>query len=159
MADEKQEITEEAYGSMVFEDGGDLVVNLTDVQELKFENVPKGTYDAEVDEAVYGMSTSSGSPMITFTWKISGGEYDGKTLKQFLSFSVKALPGTKTNINRVAPELSTVQFKPKELCDQGYFLGKKCKIRVDLGEYQGEKRSQIRGLIAYGGDANGAQAA
>lgn len=150
MAD-KDQITDEQYQGMVFEEGGDLVVNLTDVQELKFENVPKGTYLAEVDECTYGMSQSSGSPMYSVKWKITEGEFAGKTLMQFLSFSAKALPGTKTNLNRIAPELTVQAFKPKELADQGFFLGKQAKIRVDLGEYQGEKRSQIKGLVALGG--------
>jgi len=151
-----QEITPELYAGMVFEDGGDLVVNLTDVQEMKFENVPKGTYLAEIDEATYGMSTSSGKPMITVKWKIVEGAYEGKTLMQFLSFSEKALAGTKTNLNRISPELATQAFKPRELCDSGYFLGKQAKIRVDLGEYNGEKRSQIKGLLSAGtGEGDG----
>lgn len=155
MAD-KDEISQEQYANMVFEEGGDLVVNLTDVQELKFENVPKGTYLAEVDECTFGMSQSSGAPMYSIKWKIVEGEYAGKTLMQFLSFSAKALPGTKTNLNRIVPELTTQAFKPKEFADQGYFLGKQAKIRVDLGEYQGEKRSQIKGLVAIGsGEGNG----
>lgn len=148
--------SDEEYNAMVFEDGGDLVVNLTDVQELKFENVPKGTYNAEVDECTYGMSQSSGSPMYTMKWKITDdGPYLGKTLLQFLSFSQKALPGTKTNLNRISPELATQAFKPKELADNGYFLGKVAKIRVDLGDYNGEKRSQIKGLVAAGGEGAG----
>jgi hypothetical protein len=153
VAEDKQEINDEMYQGMVFEDGGDLVVNLTDVQEMKFENVPKGTYVAEIDEATYGMSNSSGKPMITAKWKIVEGAYEGKTLMQFLSFSPKALAGTKTNLNRISPELATMPFKPRELCDQGYFLGKKAKIRVDIGEYQGEDRSQIKGLLAYTGES------
>ena len=148
MAEEKQEITPELYAGMVFEDGGDLVVNLTDVQEMKFENVPKGTYPAEIDECTYGMSSSSGKPMLTMKWKITEGAYEGKTPLQFLSFSEKALAGTKTNINRIAPKLTTVAWKPRELADQGYFLGKTAKIRVDIGEYMGESRSQIKGLIS-----------
>ncbi len=151
MADENQ-ISDEQYASMVFEDGGDLVVNLTDVQELKFENVPKGTYIAEIDECQYGMSQSSGAPMYTVKWKITDGEYANRVLMQFLSFSAKALPGTKANLNRIAPELTTQAFKPRELADQGFFIGKKARIRVDLGEYQGEKRSQIKGILAL---ANG----
>jgi hypothetical protein len=155
MADDKQEITEELYGSMVFEEGGDLVVNLQDVQEMKFENVPKGTYLAEIDDAKYGMSNSSGKPMITLTWKIAEGEYENRKLLQFLSFSPKALSGTKQNLNRVAPELTTMAFKPQELCGNGFFIGKKAKIRVDLGEYNGESRSQIKGLLAVGGEGEG----
>lgn len=155
MANEN-DISDEAYAGMVFEEGGDLVVNLTDVQELKFENVPKGTYLAEVDECVFGLSQSSQAPMYSVKWKIVEGEYAGKTLMQFLSFSQKALPGTKTNLNRIAPELTTQSFKPKEFADSGFFLGKQAKIRVDLGDYQGEKRSQIKGLIAIGaGEGSG----
>jgi len=41
---------EAEYASMVFEDAGELTVNPADVKELKFENVPKGTYLAEVDD-------------------------------------------------------------------------------------------------------------
>lgn len=148
MADNQNQITDEDYAGMVFEDGGDLVVNLTDVQEMKFENVPKGVYLAEIDEATYGMSQSSGKPMITLKWKIAEGEYAGRSLLQFLSFSQKALSGTKTNLARIDAQLATVAFKPQELCANGFFLGKQAKIRVDLGEYNGEKRSQIKGLIS-----------
>ncbi len=155
MADDKNAITDEEYATMVFEDGGDLVVNLTDVQEQKFENVPKGTYLAEVDEATYGMSQSSGKPMITFKMKISEGEYANRTLFFFASFSEKALSGTKSNLSRIAPELASQAFKPAELCANGFFLGKPIKIRVDLGEYNGEKRSQIKGLVAAGDGAGG----
>lgn len=155
MADEKQEISEEQYGTMVFEDGGDLVVNLQEVQEMKFENVPKGTYLAEIDEAKYGMSNSSGKPMITLTWKIAEGEFENRKLLQFLSFSPKALPGTKQNLNRIAPELTTQAWKPQELCNNGFFNGKQARIRVDLQEYNGENRSAIKGLLAVGGSGEG----
>lgn len=148
--------TDEDYKGMVFEDGGDLVVNLQDVQEMKFENVPKGNYLAEVDECTYGLSQSSGQPMLTFKWKIVEGEYANRTLFHFVSFSQKALSGSKSNLARISPELATQPFKPAELAANGYFLGKQAKIRVDLGEYNGEKRSQIKGLIAAGtGEGDG----
>jgi hypothetical protein len=147
--------TDEQYTQMVFEDGGDLVVNLTEVQEMKFENVPKGNYLAEIDEATFGMSQQSGNPMITLKWKIVEGEYAGRTLNQFLSFSPRALPGTKTLVGRIDAALINQAWKPKELCDTGYFLGKQAKIRVDLREYQGEKRSNIVGLISTQTEAGG----
>jgi hypothetical protein len=140
--------SDEEFAGMVFEEGGDLVVNLSNVEEMKFENVPKGTYSAEIDECTYGMSQSSQQPMLTVKWKINEGEYAGRTLMQFLSFSQKALPGTKTNIARIDAALATQPWKPQELANNGYFLGKTAKIRVDLGEYNGEKRSQIKGLIS-----------
>lgn len=147
--------SDEQYSGMVFEEGGDLCVNLTDVQEMKFENIPKGIYVAEIDEAAYGLSQSSQSPMLSLKWKISDGEYAGRTLMQFLSFSQKALPGTKTNLARIDSALVTQAFKPAELANNGYFLGKRARIRVDLREYQGDKRSNIVGLLSIqteGGD-------
>lgn len=156
MANEQNKITDEEYAGMVFEDGGDLVVNLQDVQEMKFENVPKGTYLAEIDEATYGLSNSTQKPMISLKWKISEGEYANRVLMQYLSFSAGALPGTKTNLARISPELASQPFKPQDLCNSGWFLGKQAKIRVDLSEYNGEKRSQIKGLISINtGDGDG----
>jgi len=140
--------TDDEYTGMVFEDGGDLVVNLSSVQELKFENVPKGTYLAEIDEATYGLSQSTQKPMISLKWKITEGQYAGRSLMQFLSFSQRALPGTKSNLARIDADLVSQPWKPEELCNNGYFLGKQAKIRVDLGEYNGEQRSQIKGLIS-----------
>jgi len=148
---------EAEYASMVFEDAGELTVNLADVKELKFENVPKGTYLAEVDEAEYGMSQSSGAPMIAFQFKIVDGPYAGRKLRNWQSFSAKALPGTKANLNRIAPELVAAgAFKPESLCSQGYFNSKRVRIRVGLQEYQGEKRSTITGFLPAGtGDGDG----
>jgi len=147
---------EKEYAGMVFEQDGDLTVNLADVKELKFENIPKGTYSAQVESAEYGMSQSSGSPMIKFVMAITEGEYAGRKLPSWLSFSAKALPGTKATLMRLAPELVSKEFKPSKLCDDGYFTNKPCRIRIDLGEYQGEKRSQIQGIFpAVNGGAAG----
>jgi hypothetical protein len=147
---------EDEYSGMVFEQEGELTVNLADVKELKFENIPRGTYSAEVDSAEFGMSQNSGSPMIKLVFKITDGEYAGRKLPSFLSFSAKALPGTKATILRLAPELAEQAFKPQKLCDEGYFTNKPCRIRIDLGEYNGEKRSQIRGVMPAAAGGEGA---
>lgn len=147
----------EQYASMVFDDGGDLTVNLADVKELKFENIPRGSYLAEVDSANFGMSQNSGAPMIEYKFKIIEGEYAGRKLPPFYcSFSPKALPGTKANIMRLAPELIAQPFKPEVLCNQGYFNGRKVRIRVDHEEYQGEKRSKVKSIQAVTNGAGGA---
>ncbi len=145
------------YSAAVFEEGGELTINLADIKEMKFENIPKGIYLAEVDECQYGMSQSSGSPMFSLKFKITEGEYAGRKLPAWLSFSQKALPGTKANLARIAPELVTKAFNPQEIANTGYLNGKKVRIRVDLGEYNGEKRSQIRGYMSAGteGSADG----
>jgi hypothetical protein len=160
MAEEKKSDFEfpsaEEYQTMVFEDAGELTINLADVKEMKFENVPKGTYSAVVNSAELQMSQSSGKPMIAWKFEITDGEFKGRKLPFWTSFSQKALPGTKANIGRLAPEIIATAFKPEKLCNEGYFTGKPCRIRVDLGEYNGEKRSQIKQILAAaGGGATG----
>ena len=155
MAEEKQVIDEATYATMVFEEGGELTVNLQDVQEQKFEIVPKGTYQAAIDKLEYGMSQSSGNPMFTVDWKITDGEYTGKSIRQFLSFSPKALSGTKAAIMRIAPELVTQPFQPAKLAAEGYFNGKTAKIRVAVGTYEGNERSSVSGIVSAGGEGSG----
>jgi hypothetical protein len=43
--------------------------------------------------------------------------------------------------------------KPEDLCAQGYFNGRTCRIRVTLREYEGEMRSGIAGLMPAAGGA------
>jgi len=148
---------ETSYATMVFEDAGELTINLADVKELKFENVPKGNYNGEIDSCEFGESQSSGKPMYSMTVRITEGPNQGRKLPLWLSFSQKALPGTKANLNRIAPELTTQAFKPRELAESGYFTNKPCRFRVDLQEYQGEMRSRVTGFlpIPAGGASTG----
>lgn len=146
----------EEYLQMVFEEDGELVINLANVQELKFENLPKGTYNVEIDATEYGMSQNSGAPMLTVDFQVYEGEYAGKKLRSYLSFSQKALPGTKSNLMRISPELITEAFKPAQLSAQGYWNGKKQRVRVDLRPDQsGEPRSQIVGFLGPVGEGEG----
>ena len=62
-SDNKNAVSDELYAQTVFEEGGNLVVNLEGIQEAKFENVPKGIYNAEIENVEFGMSQTSGSPM------------------------------------------------------------------------------------------------
>jgi hypothetical protein len=91
------------------------------------------------------------------------GAYRGRKLYTYWSFSQKALPFTKAAINRVAPELLTAKFSPQKVADEGLLLGKPCRIRVAVEDYQGEPRSKISQVLsASTGDAanagNGAAA-
>lgn len=159
MSDKKlgpSEVDEATFSSAVFEEGGALLVNLAGVEEMKFELIPKGIYDAEVDEVTFGQSRSSGNNMFTFIFRIIGGDYDGRKLYFYASFSPKALRGTKTNLIRLDPVIFGGQFNPQELVDSGVLLGKKSKIRVTIGQRQdtGEDQSQIAGLMPAGDAAS-----
>jgi hypothetical protein len=136
---------DQEYAGMVFEEAGELTINLANVAEMKFEQLPKGTYSCVVSDAKFGMSKASGSPLLSLTFEINEGEYAGRKLFGNLSFSQKALPGTKANLIRISPELVDKPFQPKQLADSGYFNGKVVRAVVDMREYNGEMRSQIVG--------------
>jgi hypothetical protein len=141
------EVSEDQYNKAVFEEGGNLVVDLGGIQEAKFEAVPKGIYNMEVESAEYGMSNNSGQPMITLQVVITDGEYSGRKHYTYWSFGQKALPFTKAAIGRLAPELLTARFNPQKVCDEGLLLGRKCRGRVIHDDYQGETRSRISQLL------------
>ena len=152
------DVTEEMYNQAVFEDGGALVVDLGGINEAKFEAVPKGLYNGEIDSAEYSLSQNSGAPMITVVVVITDGQYTGRKHSTYWSFSQKALPFTKAAINRVAPELlSQGKFSPQRVCDEGVLLGKPVRLRIVHEEYNGEMRSRIGQLLppAGNGDASG----
>src|SRR6185369_2994647 len=113
------------------------------------EAIPKGIYDGEIDTVTFGMSNNSGAPMLTLQIAITNNEaYNGRKLYTYWSFSQKALPFTKAAIGRVAPELLTGKFVPQNVADQGLLLGKPCRVRVTVEDYQGEPRSKISQVLA-----------
>lgn len=156
MADEKKtsnipEISAEDYAQMVYVDGDSLVIDLSNVQELKFENIPKGIYAAEVDQVDFVKeSKSSGSPMLEFTFRITDGEYSNRKLKFWTSFSPKALSGSKTALLRLDPELFNGPFNPAEVAETGKLLQKKVRIKVDVQDYQGRDTNRISYLLPPG---------
>jgi Protein of unknown function (DUF669) len=152
------QVTDDQFKAAIFEEGNNLVVDLTGIQEAKFETIPRGIYNAEIDSVEFGMSQNSGAPMLTLQIAITDGQYQGRKLPTYWSFSQKALPFTKAAINRVAPEILTSKFAPQQVADEGRLLGKPCRIRVNLEDYQGEPRSRITQILpAEGGQAgNGA---
>jgi Protein of unknown function (DUF669) len=160
MADTKNPnaVSDDQFKAAIFEDGGNLVVDLANIEEAKFEPVPRGLYDAEIDSCEFGMSQNSGAPMLTLQIVITdGGDYNGRKLYTYWSFSQKALPFTKAAINRVAPELLQGKFVPQKIADEGLLIGKPCRIRVTIEDYQGEPRSRISQVLARAPGGNGAQ--
>jgi len=152
----QNEVSEEMYNKAVFEEGGNLVVDLGGINEAKFEAVPKGIYNGEIDSAEYGISQNSGNPMITVTAAITEGQYQGRKHSTYWSFSQKALPFTKAAINRVAPDLiASGKFSPQRVCDEGLLLGRPVRIRIIHEEYNGEMRSRIGQLLPPAGNGAG----
>lgn len=131
-------------GAMFENDGEGLLVDLSKVEGMKFEVLPKGTYNGIIDEAKFEMSKSSNKPMWNLQIAVTDeGEHQNRKQFTILSFSEKALPGTKVAIATFAPELLEGPFNPKSDEVVGSLTGRRVKFKVKHEEYQGEPQSRI----------------
>jgi len=156
MADTEQ--AKPDYSGNVFEDGENVVVNMDSVEEAKFEVVPKGVYDGEFESVEFGRSKEKNSPMLTCWITITGPSNMGRKLPYYLVFSPAALPFTKAAINRIedGPKiLGGAQVNLQQIADSGALLGKRCRFRVGIKEYEGQDRSNITQFLPLAAAANG----
>lgn len=130
------------------DDDDDLEIGLENVESAAFEVIPKGDYDIVIESCEYKRSNASNQPMWAVRLEVETGDFAGKKLFANLSFSPKALPMTKASIGTFAPELLEGSFKPKQLADNGDLLGKKARVRVIVGTYQGNKNNQVKKWFA-----------
>lgn len=112
------------------EDG--LVVNLSEVEELKFELLPKGIYDIVIEDVQYQKSKSSGKPMWNLKLNVVGGEFNGRKIFEIFSFSEGALPGTKTRLAVIAPELLSGDFSVNNPETVASLIGRQAKVKLDI---------------------------
>jgi hypothetical protein len=150
------------YSSCVFESGDGIVVDLSNVAEAKFENVPKGVYDFEFASVEYKKS-QQGSPMLETWLQITGPAGNpaiGRKLPHYLVFSAKALPFTKAAINRIedGAKIFSGQVNLQQVADSGALLGKRARARVGIREYEGQDRSNISQFLPIQTDGSAGQA-
>jgi hypothetical protein len=132
-----------------------FVVDFSQVGDSNFVVLPRGVYDAQVDDCTYGLSQSSGNPMWTWKFEIEGGEFNGRKLFSHSVFTPAAMPRTKKVIGVVAPELLNGPFNPKEVAESGVLLGRKVRIRLDVKKYEGQDRNNVRDVLAPAAEAGG----
>ena len=73
-----------------------------------FENIPDGTYLAEIVGAEYKESKSSGRPMVQIATKVISGDYEGRWHSRFLMLTGRDgndETGTRRNLNQMARQL------------------------------------------------------
>lgn len=128
-------------------DDDNFVVDMDSVEDLKFEAIPAGSYDCVISEVEYKRSQSSNKPMWEIRPEIVGGEYAGRKLWFYASFSENALPGTKIMIGNIAPQLLEQPLQPKKVAEEGTLLGIRCKAKVKIEIYQGEKKNRVERLL------------
>lgn len=138
-------------------DNGSMVFDLSGVKEnVGFEVIPKGTYEAVVDELDFGES-KSGNPMITVKYALTTPEYENRTIFDYWVLSGKGadfgLAKLKTFLTRICPEADLTAFNPQKFADDGIAVGKVCKLSLGIqtqkkGEYKGEKRNTVKEVLA-----------
>lgn len=125
---------DEGVSGAMFENNEDgLVIDLANVEAMKFEVLPKGDYNVVVVDNDYQLSKSSGQPMWNMQLSvIDEGEYQNRRIFTIASFSEKALPGTKAALAVLAPELLEGPFSPKNPEVVAGMVGRKAKVRVSI---------------------------
>lgn len=117
-------------------------IDFSEVPDQQFGLIPKGNYDAIVDEVTVKKGKDSGEPYLNWKLKIVGGDYEGRVLFTITSFSGKALPGTKATLKTFGYDMTspftheedTAELQSNEnylgvLIDPD-FAGKACAIKV-----------------------------
>ena len=149
----------EEVGVTASADTEGMVFNLNEVdaQANSFEVLPKGTYNAIVEEFEFTTSQSSGSPMIKCVYSIIDGEYADRKIFDYYVLTGEgakyALPRLKQLITRVVPEEDSANFNPAKFAESGVIINRQCRITLGIqtqkkGEYKGEKRNNVREILA-----------
>jgi hypothetical protein len=142
----------------MFENADDgLIINLEGVKAQTFEPLPVGTYNIIIEEVVFGFSKSSNKPMWNAKLAVTDeGEYQNRKLFTFLSWSEKAIGGSKAALQTFAPELAETQLRVNDPELLASLAGRKARVRVKMDKYQGEDVNRVgRWMIPEdaGGDA------
>ena len=152
--------TEENTGVQAAADTEGMIFNLNDVEESSsFEVLPKGTYNAIVEEFEFTTSQSSGSPMIKCVYSLIDGEYAERKIFDYYVLTGEgakyALPRLKQLITRVCPDVSADTFNPTKFAESGVIINRQCRITLGIqtqkkGEYKGEKRNNVKEILEAG---------
>lgn len=129
-------------------DGTSGVLNLHDVDEnAGFAALPRGIYEAVVDEAVFGESNNSGKPMITLKLKIQaqGEEYHGRVVYNHMVLEGFGLSRLKKACLALCPEEDLTAFDPNN-CDQ-YFVGRRCSVKLSVRKYEGKDQNNVQEIM------------
>lgn len=138
--------TGEAAGSN--EEEG-FVVDFANVpDQAAFPVIPRGVYDAVVDDLTFGHSQSSGNPMWTWRFELEGEEHKKRKLFFHSTFIASTMPRVKKTLAALAPELLSAPFDPKKVAESGEMLGRRCRLRVDISKYQNQDRNNVRDVLA-----------
>jgi len=114
----------------MLEELNDIFMEVKD-DEIGYENLPDGEYLAVLVSAEYKMSKND-KPMVQFTYKITDGEYEGKTHNKFMLLSGSDETGLKRNLTRYGNELKKFGITATSIQDSFEKISKLTNIEVKL---------------------------
>jgi hypothetical protein len=140
---------------METEDGEGLTVDLSNTSEKgNFEVVPRGIYPMMVSQLDFGRSQRSNNPMWTWIFEVEeGNEYAGRKFFYHTVFNEGGMPRVKRTLARIKDEtgyaqtLLSTRFNPEAVANEGKLLGARCRVRVDIRVYNGEKRNDVKDVL------------
>lgn len=149
-------------GDMQTEGGQGTVVDLSGVS-TKYVPIPRGTYDAEVDNMEFTHSQRSGNPMWTVTLVVRSEDdkIDGRKLFTHLTFNEGGLPRVKRFLAAIKTDdgaeatLLSQAFDPESVAGEGLLVGARCRVRVDIRRYEGENRNDVKAVLPPAGEESG----
>ena len=147
-------MAEETEVETSVEDDDNLTIDMAGVTEFSRELIPAGNYNCIISDCEYSRSQSSDKPMWTLTLEVQDGDHAKRKLWTHVSFSEKALPGSKATIQAIMPSLLEGPFQPKKVAEEGTLVGLNVIAKVGFDTYQGEKTNKVKNLTA-GGAASG----
>lgn len=153
----KEAEVEEVEGLTVDDEGG-VQVDMSGVDETgDFPVIPPRIYNAEVVSCDYSLSQANNNPMWTIRLSITDDDdHEGRTLFSHIVFAAKTMArAKKTLITLGLPELAESKFNPEDEEVMEKLLGKTCRIRVGVKTYQGERRNDVKAIMAGGGRSSG----
>lgn len=143
------------------QDTAGMVFDLNNVEESNsFEVLPKGTYNAVVEEFELTTSQTSGNPMIKTVYSITDEEYAERKIFDYYMLAGEgakySMPRLKQLITRVCPDVDASTFNPAQFAESGTIINRQCRLSLGIqtqkkGEYKGEKRNNVKEILAADG--------
>jgi hypothetical protein len=123
-------------------------INFGNVKELS--SIPRGTYNARLDDYENDIAGTDGSDMVKATFEITeDGEFNGRKMVRNFSLKESALWAVKRACIAMGtnPEVFEADVvDTDELFDE--LRGAECRLVVKEKMYDGEKRSEIKSILA-----------
>lgn len=136
-----------------------FVLNLNDVDASKvskFEVLPKGDYEAIIDDCEFGYSKNSGAPMLTWKFKLTDPEFNNRTFFFYTTLNKDfGIAMLKKVLMVSGAQVDMSCLNPQELAESGETIGLPIKVKLGIQTYEGEKRNNVKDVDVSSEGAEG----